>query len=180
MPRRVWYESKRESKRVFPREAPDLSPKGGWEISRKRGRRDRRTTEKRSAERRQAGEEPLNKLLNSHSAGFYFYLNGVAQIRTVILAHQSFALNLFVLFVNFSVPVELCRRSSVMTSPRPSKHLSTNFLNRKLQRIYMLAWEYLTWFRNLEIKICICIANLLQTFAIWFSSYIYETGQIGK
>ena len=26
-------------------------------------------------------EEPLNKLLNSHPAGFYFYLNGVAEIR---------------------------------------------------------------------------------------------------
>lgn len=46
--------------------------------------------------------EPLNKLLNSHPAGFYFYLNGVAQIRTVILV-QSLALNLFVPFINFPV-----------------------------------------------------------------------------
>lgn len=27
------------------------------------------------------GKEPLNKLLNSHPVGFYFYLNGVAEIR---------------------------------------------------------------------------------------------------
>lgn len=31
--------------------------------------------------KRSKRDEPLNKLLNSHPAGFYFYLNGVAEIR---------------------------------------------------------------------------------------------------
>lgn len=43
-------------------------------------------------------EEPLNKLLNSHPAGFYFYLNGVGEIRIGFFA-GSLATNLFVPFV---------------------------------------------------------------------------------
>lgn len=77
--------------------------------------------------------EPLNKLLNSHPAGFYFYLNGVAQIRTVILA-ESLALNLFVPFVNFSRRRlgNLADAALVMTSRRAhSKRPNADFVIRE-------------------------------------------------
>jgi len=72
----------------------------------KRASERKRKRDRERERERDGASEPLNKLLNSHPAGFYFYLNGVAQIRTVILV-RSLALNLFVPFVNFSPPLPI-------------------------------------------------------------------------
>lgn len=74
--------------------------------------------------------EPLNKLLNSHPAGFYFYLNGVAQIRTVILV-QSLAVNLFVLFINFPVVVRNFADAGLRNNVLPRRSKRLDFLIRK-------------------------------------------------
>lgn len=87
---------------IFPRKSvralspPSSSLGREREIRRERGKRDRQTRDGETigweddgeAAKRERPGELLNKLLNSHPAGFYFYLNGVAQIRTVILVQS--------------------------------------------------------------------------------------------